>query len=65
MCQAVSLTTSSDLLFKFAEAAKPVNLTLSKGSKKAGYEAGKLLCNLKRGNAELVRSRGRGYLSPL
>jgi hypothetical protein len=65
MCQAGSLTTSSDLLFKFAEAAKPVNLTLSKGSKKAGYEAGKLLCNLKQGNAELVRSRGRGNLSPL
>lgn len=50
MCQTASLTTSSDLLFRFAEAAKPVNLTLSKGSKQAGYEAGKLSRNLKRGD---------------
>jgi hypothetical protein len=47
MNHATSLTTSSDLLFKFTGAAKPVNLTLIKESKKAGYEAGKSLCNLK------------------
>jgi hypothetical protein len=57
--RAANLTTSSDLLFKFTEATKPVNLTLSKWSEKTGYETDKLLRNLlhnlKRGNTELAK----------